>query len=285
MRPHVTMCLLLLLCVMLLPTLSAVSQIVEFHSRDGEVRRPEQFNKLSSAAIMGLPDEASKLEEMKFEKTGLFKSTGFDMYLTGQGQTSIQIVKIIVGEPGQHFQMPIYLFLAPATDIGNARENSNELAAANLVNPLGGTLNFSVNNVHTLDSIAQDTRLNLGYHAAAKMISGTDLNGSRQKEYQAIGYFDIGLFYHTRAWIADDPENLGYFWVMVKVHGSFGNPQMLEKFFGMTEDKAVYGASADVGIEIDKRISLRLGYSAVLNKNKLVVNKNDFVKFAFNFRP
>lgn len=198
-----------------------------------------------------------------------------DFFGSGNIQASAQLIKLNIGEPDK-FQIPFYLFLsASGNSFGDGEQNKNTID--NLLNPIGGIFNGTINKSGCLYETGKYTFLKFNFQLSAKLLNGnTDLENENKLFF--AGYSNAGLFFQTGAWVDEDKSNIGIFWMQAKLTSSFANKEDLIDLFGvnLTENN-FFGYSLDLGIEIDNKIDLKAGVyqywgnEAIDNFNKPII--------------
>ncbi|MCJ7484345.1 MAG: hypothetical protein MUO31_15455 [Thermodesulfovibrionales bacterium] len=152
---------------------------------------------------------------------------GFIEYGTGNLKGSIRLMKYRIGEPSmfgiKHFNLPLYVFvsakdtnnaLGTNNDTGNSEEMSlaekNKQAFLELLDPLGGTINFSI---YKKLNIAT-SKFDLSHVQATVQFGGKVIRESENtQEFKTItkvnGYAAIGFYSDTGSWEDGNLSNIG----------------------------------------------------------------------------
>jgi hypothetical protein len=258
---------------------SLAAQLVEVE-RNGATKRGlfEFKGPVTATAIAEEKSEQSK-------KPQLFKRGGAELNFEGPAQAIVQILKVFLGEP-TGFNLPVYLFLSPAGDVLGGERKPNELTAATLVNPLGGTLNLTLNQDHKLLGKADKySGIRLAYHLSGKLLSGERLSDPNQGLVAPVGYGDIGLQFQTGAWGEDQSTGVGVAWLQAKIGGSLGPKSDLQDLFGPGVGSSIAHWSISGGIDINNYLNLKLSVSKAIGVDEAPVFENPYVKFAFDVTP
>ena len=213
--------------------------------------------------------------------TSVFGRSGLDFFFDGPAQASVQVVKLCLGEP-DGFNLPLYLFVGPSGDAFGGVE-PNETVAAGLVNPLGGTINASINQAHTLwGKPGKHTSIRLAYQGTFKLLSGKNLDDPEKSVLLPAGYGDIGLRLQTAAWEAGT-TNYGVAWVQAKLAAHVASEVSIQEALGAEVKNKFAGYSVDFGIEIDGKLNLKGGmYSA--DQPLVPLLSKPYWKFSFDYK-
>lgn len=226
--------------------------------------------------------ELQEGDDLEADESPKFLNTGFlDVFSSGTSQATVEIVKLYIGEPDK-FKIPLYLFVSAS---GNTlgKEENNENTLGNLLNPLGGILNGTLNKRNRLFHYGKYTSLHIGYQASGKLISGENMQ-SEKLELFGSGFANAGLEFQTGAWESSNSSNMGVFWLHAKIAASFNGDSQMQRVFGDAIDDTTFaGYAIDLGIQIDGRINLKAGVYQYWG-NKQVNGFNDPVfKFSFDY--
>jgi hypothetical protein len=211
-------------------------------------------------------------------------SRGFvDIFTNGKMQGTAQLLKINIGEPDA-FYIPLFILVGASGD-GLGEQEKNENTVANLLNPIGGIFNGTVNGRNNLYSSSTGiTSLKFAYQLSGKLINAQDsLTG--ESKFLGAGYGNAGLFFQTGAWEPDAEGNMGVFWMQAKVTGSyaFDNAILTDVFGSTVTDNYFIGYSIDLGIEINNRINLKAGAYQYLNNQDIELMKKPVFKFSLDY--
>ncbi len=211
-------------------------------------------------------------------------SRGFvDFFSNGKMQGTAQLLKINIGEPDA-FYIPLFILVGASGD-GLGEQERNENAVANLLNPIGGIFNGTINGRNNLySSNSGITSLKFAYQASGKLINAQD-SITGELRFLGTGYGNAGLFFQTGAWEPDAEGNMGVFWIQTKVTGSVAfDKAVLSEVFGSTvTDNYFIGYSVDLGIEINNRINLKAGAYQYLNSQDIELMKKPVFKFSLDY--
>jgi len=206
-----------------------------------------------------------------------------DFFSNGKMQGTAQLLKINIGEP-KGFYVPIYLLIGSSGD-GLGSQKKNENTVANLLNPIGGIFNGTVNGRNNLYASKSDiTSLKLSYQISGKLINAQDTITGKSK-FLGAGYGNLGLFFQTGAWDSDDKGNMGVFWIQAKATASyaFNNASYKEVLGKDFKSNYFVGYAIDLGIEINNKLNLKVGVYQYLNNQDLELLRNPIFKFSLDY--
>lgn len=217
----------------------------------------------------------------------LFAREGVTFETTGSTTANIQIAKLHIGSP-KGFHFPLYLFSSPADRIGDGDDGDNDQVASQLLNPIGGALNVSINKSTVLAG-AHDSysSLRLAYHVAAKLIAGKDLADPTKSLGTCVGFCDLGLLLQTGAWKDGAGKNeIGVFWIQGKLGAIRASRKRLERWFdepGIDAWHTIWSVSG--GLEIDNYINLKFAVTQPFASRNIEVFKEPMVRMGFDVTP
>lgn len=212
-------------------------------------------------------------------------TNGFiDIMNSGQMNASARLFRLFIGEPGA-FQLPVSLYSGVSANNANpAPQRINEPAALNLINPLTGIVNISVDGSHFFGkSTAQKiTKAGIRYQAGEKA-----LNSLLQPSLKSITYFctyaNAGLLFQTGAWERQDEKNMGVFWLLARYIVNRSNKDIDAVFPDLSVgNRWLTGFSLGCGIEINNVLNIKAFYYQYTN-----IRTDPFGKgiwhFSFNY--
>ncbi|NCI46511.1 hypothetical protein [Sediminibacterium soli] len=272
-------CAIIVLCSVFY--LHAKAQIVEVDYTWAK----EKINNLSARNISGLTQKTTKIQkriQADDESFQLLRSGIIDYLTNGGVQASARFLKLNIGE--EKFSIPFYIYTGTSgTGFGNDKENSQSVNS--LLNQLGGTLNFSINQSFNLleRNASARTLLKFNYHLGTRLVNGRDSLTQESINY-LNSFANAGLYFQTGAWANDDMSNIGMFFLQAKISGNMSAESNFARIFGPGFKKnSLLGYSVDMGIEIDNIISLRAGVYQYTNSPVELLAK-PVVKFAVNYK-
>ena len=170
---------LISLSVLLIISFNSFSQLIDIDYTNQA--RPHNF----------VPDSTEKTVEVL--SRGLF-----DFFSNGKMQGTAQLLKINIGEPNG-FYIPLYLLVGSSGD-GLGAQKKNENTVANLLNPIGGIFNGTINAKNNIfASKSGITSLKLSYQLSGKLINAQDTLTGNSKFLSAC-YGNLGFLFQTGAW-------------------------------------------------------------------------------------
>jgi hypothetical protein len=205
-----------------------------------------------------------------------FERGFLDLYSSGVGQASTELVRLCIGEEGI-LQFPLYL-MAGTTGAVSEDPDASGAAAGTLLSPTGGTLQLTTAKTFKLWAPpgATLTRFEATYGAAGRYLT---LSGRTL----VVGHFSGGVRFQTGAWELHDPSKAGVAWVQFGTSFIAAPEADLAAVFGGPVD-ALWTITAEAGIHIDGRINLRGGlYRAIGNEDLAGFDDPQF-RFGVDFR-
>jgi hypothetical protein len=214
-------------------------------------------------------------------KVDFLARSGLDFFFEGPAQASVQILKLCLGEP-TGFHLPLYLFVGPTGDAFGGVD-PNETVAAGLVNPLGGTINASINQTHLLwGQQGKHTSIRMAYQGTFKLLSGKSLLDQNEGVLMPTGYADIGIRFQTAAWEPSDTK-YGVAWIQGKFVGHLASETNLRDLLGFQAKNKFAGYSLDFGIQIDGKLNLKGGLYAA-DEPLVPLLEKPYWKFSFDYK-
>lgn len=244
-------------------TLSASAQIIDIdYSRTG----------------LSLTQTSTKAED----PVEVLKNGFVDFVSDGNIQASARLLRINIGERDK-FYIPFYIYTGAS---GNAfgSENLNQTTVANLLNPVGGTINLSFNGLQDIIGESGITKLKFAYQVGGRLINGRD-SVTKENLNFFNGLANLGFFFQTGAWTPDDPDNMGMFFLQAKFSASVSSEGDFQKVFGKTvlDNNLLMGYSIDAGIEINKVINLKVGVYQFTNNSAISLFNEPVVKLSIDY--
>jgi hypothetical protein len=212
-----------------------------------------------------------------------FFGKGFlDYGLQGQFQTTAQVLKINIGEPNG-FYLPVSLLVGAAnSDFSSNEVNLNTIMG--LINPTGGAMNLSTNfHVKLYDDNDKVTRLKISGLLSGKLITGRNYI-TNESHVSPSGYLDLGVFFQTGAWTAQDEyRDGGIFWVQAKYSVSYLAGKDIATYFGEDIQGMPNGPRIEVGCYIKNRVNIKLAYYKALGKDGIPSLDNSQFRLALDY--
>ena len=236
---------------------------------------------LNSQSELGLDaksDPALIIEKLKAERDRLSaaiikandspefaNSANIEMFSDGVSKGSFRLLKIRIGEPRlfnlKRMSLPIYIYLSAR---GNAltsenKGDKNKFSYLDLLDPLGGTVNFSVADKFSfVESKLGMTHLNLTYQLCMKLLNGEALQTEKNDVF-LNGYSSVGVMFETGAWPETKVEDMGIFWLHARLMGTWSSKEMLAKLFDNHLPRTVLGMALESGLFIKNAINFKFG--------------------------
>jgi len=209
--------------------------------------------------------------------------SGFvDVNTFGDMQSSAQLLKIRIGEPGV-FSVPL-IFYTGVTGSPLGEDKTNQSMISNVLNPISGTFNGSFDaqfKIASLDKYKY-TKFKGSIQGGAKVMNGKD-SLTNEKISFVSAFANAGLRFQTGAWSSADTSNMGHFWVQAKGFFNYTQDDVMNRLFLGTLDPFQYGFQIDAGIFINKVINLKLNYSNFLNSNSNPLTDKALFKFSIDY--
>jgi hypothetical protein len=228
----------------------------------------------------------------KYNKPEIFSSGFIDILNNGQVNASARLIRLFIGEPGK-FSIPISVYSGvssnnfqslPVNSIGN----SNDQLITGLINPLGGLVNFSMEDIiffrkmkHTL------TGSGILYHSGMRLMTGYEhtLPGDPQPP-RPVNFVNLlgtgGVYFQTGAWDRNNARNVGICWLAGRYIISKSPAPIFEKFFQSNSNGFYEGWSAGWGIQINYLLDIKLVFYKYL-KAPVPGNNDPIYQFSFTY--
>ena len=142
-----------------------------------------------------------------------FRQGVIETFAEGVSQATAEVMRLRIGEA--KFNVPAYLFLGAAGQAWGDTDDQT-LAAATLLNPIGGNFAFGLTPEVPLWKTARWTSLKLVSMIGEKAMWARELNAPDQSTLLWRGLVDIGLRFQTGVWNVNDPNEVGVFWIQAK---------------------------------------------------------------------
>jgi len=214
-------------------------------------------------------------------KPEIFTNGFVDVMNNGQMNASARVFKLYLGEPGK-FVLPISLYTGVSSNGYNSVGRSNETLILNIINPLSGIFNISLDGTHYFTTKEKGlTKFGFLYQVGERLLSYTDL-----QSFQTItftnSYANAGLIFQTGAWEKNKTDNMGVFWISYRILIASSNTH-IRSFFGPDYiENYVYGFSVGLGIEINRVVSIKGFYYRYLGIENAAF-KIPIFQFSFNY--
>ena len=194
---------------------------------------------------------------------------------------SARVFKLYLGEPGK-FVLPISLYTGVSSNSFNTAGRSNETLILNIINPLSGIFNISLDGTHYFTTKEKGlTKFGFLYQVGERLLSYTDL-----QSFQTItftnSYANSGIIFQTGAWEKNKTDNMGVFWISYRILIASSNTHIRSYFGPDYIENYVYGFSVGLGIEINRVVSIKGFYYRYLGIENAAF-KIPIFQFSFNY--
>ena len=196
-------------------------------------------------------------------------TSGFlDITSTGQVNASARLVRLYIGEPGGK-GLPVSIYSGVSSNnfqnqlSGGGR--SNDQLGNNLINPLGGLINMSVEGLFLFNKKNYKiTATGLIYQFGARLLSGfrsgpiSDPGTGRPVNFlNSLGAG--GIYFQTGAWERNNSRNMGLFWFTGRYILCYSGKELLQIIFPNLIYPGLFQAwSAGWGIEINNFVNIKM---------------------------
>lgn len=198
-------------------------------------------------------------------------TSGFlDLTSSGQVNASARLIRLFIGEPGGK-GIPISIYSGVSSNnfqnqlSGGMR--SNDQLGNNLINPLGGLINMSMEGLFLFNKKNyRITATGLIYQFGARLLSGfrtgsvSDPGTGRPVNFlNSLG--GAGIYFQTGAWERNNSRNMGLFWLTGRyIICNSGKDPLLLIFPNLTNEGLFQAWSAGWGIEINNFVNIKMLY-------------------------
>lgn len=208
-----------------------------------------------------------------------------EAFSSGVVQVSGQLVRLCIGEP-DGFRLPFYFVAGAAQEVATDPA-SDETALASIENPTGGVINLFFQQQHPLPwPKGQYTSLSIDWQLGGRYFASEDKDSSSAGVPLLVGDGRLGMLFVTGAYDLDDTnsENVGRFWALARLVGSFSTSQKFTQVFGAPVGAAILSLAIESGIQIENRVSMKLSYYQPLTQAKGTVLTKPLFKFGFEVK-
>ena len=221
------------------------------------------------------------LEIIKQKKPEILTNGFVDLMNSGQMNASARLFKLYLGEP-EKFVVPISLYIGVTGNNLAPPPRSNEPLLLNIVNPLSGIMNISVDGTHFLWKKGEPlTNLGLLYQAGGRLLSYNNMISFQTVTFMN-GFANAGLLFRTGAWEKNKTDNMGIFQTSFKVL-VIGTNTLIEEFLNISDDEnKLWAWSIGFGLEINKVVSIKTFYYRYLGLNN-DLSKIPVYQLSFNY--
>ena len=195
-------------------------------------------------------------------------TSGFiDIINNGQVNASARFLRLYIGEPGK-FAIPLSFYSGvSANNFSNGQYRpgkTNDHLVNNLINPLSGLINVSVDGIIISKRKIDLTRTGILYHLGGKLLTGFKPGAVNDPQPGSPVTFlnsfaSAGGYFQTGAWERNAAKNVGIFWLTVRYIGTYTNPKDLRTFLPDIQTTGLYhGYSFGSGVEINDLVNLKI---------------------------
>lgn len=205
-------------------------------------------------------------------------TSGFiDIISNGQVNASARFIRLFIGEPGK-FSIPLSFYSGVSANnfsAQNHQEKSNQHLVNNLINPLSGLANVSIDGIIIAQRKIKLTRTGVLYHLGTKLLTGFRQGDiSDPQTGSPVTFFNsfasAGGYFQTGAWERNDAKNVGIFWMTVRYIGTYSNPRDLRTFLPDIGTTGLYhGYSLGSGVEINDLVNLKILYYRYIKRPEI----------------
>jgi hypothetical protein len=208
----------------------------------------------------------------KRSSTEILTNGFIDVQNTGQMNASARLIKIHIGEPNK-FSIPVSMYSGVT---GNGFSNSakpNEQMIVNLVNPLSGIFNISIDGSQQIPrKNSKLTKVVFLYQAGQRFLSFTDISTFQSTTFNNL-FFNSGILFQTSAWEKSKTENIGILQISSRILNIQSN-KIIQDYLSLTSrGSSVWAHGLTFGLEIDKLISFRCSIYKYLSRSTLISYK------------
>jgi hypothetical protein len=239
-------------------------------------------------------DSISNNAILQVNKKAEILTSGFiDLVSNGQVNASARFMRLYIGEPGK-FVIPLCIYTGVSSNnfqgqqIGGSVRN-NEQLVNNLINPLGGLANISIEGIlflkHNRSSM---TATGILYHGGLRVLTGyktgliTDPSTGRPINF--LNSFGTGgLYFQTGAWERNNSKNIGVCWVAGRyIICKSGSGQLKNIMSNIQTSGFYHGWSAAWGVEINDIVNIKVIYYKYVKAPELDFSQPIY-QFSFNY--
>jgi len=202
-------------------------------------------------------------------------------------------LRLYIGEPGK-FAIPISLYSGVSANNFQGSQSSilqrtNEALVVNLINPLTGFANISIDGVVFFKRKTEKvTKFGVLYHIGERILTGKKIglasDPATGKPINFLNTFStLGLYFQTGAWERNNAKNIGIFWFTYRLIGCYTNPSQLMEIMPNIYTNGLYiGYSLAWGVEINNFVNIKAIYYKYLKKPEIDYSLPIY-QFSFNY--
>ncbi|HEX7844674.1 MAG TPA: hypothetical protein VF476_02675 [Chitinophagaceae bacterium] len=232
----------------------------------------------------------SKAKTVEIPKTDFFNSGFIDILNSGQINASARFIRLHVGEPGK-FIIPLSIHSGVSSNSFQKQDSEyqpNNVLGTNLINPLSGLVNISIEGVAFLKKKQKLTKAGLLYQFGERMLTGMgtveeDDPGPGKPHNFLNSFGSFGFYFQTGAWEKANTKNVGIMWLGLRYMGCYTNPDQLRKFMPDIKSNGFYhGYSFAWGVEINNTLNIKIVHYKYIKKPE-ITNSMPIYQFSFNY--
>lgn len=202
----------------------------------------------------------------KTSKPEILTSGYFDVLNNGQLNAAARFIRIYIGEPGK-FAIPLSVYSCVSSNNFLPNNPSTNIHLVNnLINPLSGLTNISVDEMFRPHHHAKISSHAFLFQAGERILTGyrsgppgDPLAGSPMNFLNSFGA--AGFYFQTAAWERNDIRNVGIFWMSMRYIACYSAPQQLEQIMpGIKTNGCYHGFSVGWGVDISKLVNIKVIY-------------------------
>jgi hypothetical protein len=182
-------------------------------------------------------------------------------------RSSTNIIRFNVGNPDK-FNIPFYFLIGANVDM-NVNENLiNESTAFDILNNMGGFLNFGVDGLLPIRLNSDISKMELSYQFALKSIDGL-VYETGQTERFISKMFLLGFTFTSVAWNPNKPKQSGKFWIRNAISSSLNPSDKVKLLWGKTVQTLFLSHLFETGLILRDGIKIKFGFYHFLNNRNI----------------
>lgn len=224
-------------------------------------------------------------------KPEIFTNGFIDIVNNGQVNASARFIRLFIGEPGK-FGIPLSLYSGVSANNFQNQSTSGQISNDNLmsayINPLSGLVNVSCDGLFYLKRTKSVTKPGIMYYLGERVLTGyrsgpvTDPQTGKPCNF-LNSFATLGFYFQTAAWERSNAKNVGVFWLVVRYHICYTNPDQIKTFLPDIITNGIYtGNSLGVGVEINNLVNLKVIYYKYIKRPEIAY-LSPIYQFSFNY--
>jgi hypothetical protein len=233
----------------------------------------------------------TSLQSPENNKPEILSSGFIDIINNGQVNASARLIRLLIGEPGK-LVIPLSVYSGVSSNNfqnSSASQRSNDILVANLINPIAGLTNFSIDGIVFLkNDTANITRPGLLYHIGERILTGIKTGASTDpatgRPVNFLNAFSsVGLYFQTGAWDRNNAKNMGITWMALRYIACYTDSRQLEEIISTIQTNGFYhGYSIAWGVDITNFVNVRAVYYKYVKKPE-IDHYFPLYQFSFNY--